>query len=796
VPDRPELISEPADREIFASTREARPLLRDPWLALTGALVVGTNALVLSGCRLAFVGAALGWWLIVVLPVHLLSTTRTRTEVSWAERVVFSVGAVLLALIVGGLVLDLVLPLFGVARPLDRMPVLFAVDLFNVVLMVRRYRRGVHARSWLLQLRSLASREWRVLTFATCCVPLVVAGANRLNNGQSDLVTLVGLSGVAVTFALVLWWRADIRDSVISAVMYLLGLSLLLSTSLRGWFVTGHDIQREYRVFELTKAHGVWNIDSFRDAYNACLSITILPTEIWQLVRVDDPYVYKVFFQLMFAVCPVVVYLLARRYWSKRIAIISVIYFVGFPTFFTDMPFLNRQETAFLFLGLGYLAITRRQWTIRHRTIVLTLCGLGVGLSHYSTMYVFVGTLAVAWISERLALLNRLWHRRPKPKHGTAPGWADATRSVGLVAIIVLGAAAFVWGGLVTRTTTGLTATVEEALPQFFGTSGGAHSNDSSYSLLPTSRTTPQQLLNEYRTETIHDRKVDDPGTYLPLSAVEHLPAHATNTSSMPLTTTGQFLSDLHVPVPALNDLVRGLAAKGEQVFVVVGLVVIGLVRWRRRQVGRAFYFLSIGSVVMVAAVTVLPGLSVSYGLLRAFQQALFLIAPVLVIGSITLFKPLGRVWAKRAAGCVALVFLVSTIGVMPQVLGGYDAQLNLNNSGVYYDEYYQHPQEVVAINWLGHQPDTLPVGVQAESTTDKYAFTSPGEVNGTELIFDIFPTLLRRQTWVVLGYTTVRTGIATTQFDGDLISYRYPLGPLRDYDDLVYDNGGTRIYK
>ena len=320
------------------------------------------------------------------------------------------------------------------------------------------------------------------------------------------------------------------------------------------------------------------------------MSITILPTAIWQLVRVDDPYVYKVFFQLVFAVCPVMVYLLARRYWSKRIAILSVIYFVGFPTFFTDMPFLNRQEIAFCVPRAGLPGQTRRQWSVMHRTVVLTLCGIGVGLSHYSTMYVFVGTLAVAWIAERLSLLGRLWHRDLKPKttrrHRAAPRWADATRSVGLVAILALGAVTFVWGGVITRTTTGLTATVEQALPQFFGTAGGAHSNDSSYSLLPTSQSTPQELLDQYRLQTLHDRKVDDPGSYLPLSAAGTLPTHAVDTPSMPVSSTGRLLSDLHVPVPALNDAVRGLAAKGEQVFVVVGLLALGLVGWRRRQVG------------------------------------------------------------------------------------------------------------------------------------------------------------------------------------------------------------------
>ena len=90
----------------------------------------------------------------------------------------------------------------------------------------------------------------------------MIAGANRLNNGSGDLVALVGLSAVAITFAFLLWRRTDLRDSVVAASIYLLGLSLLLATSLRGWYITGHDIQTEYRVFQLTKDHGVWNIGS------------------------------------------------------------------------------------------------------------------------------------------------------------------------------------------------------------------------------------------------------------------------------------------------------------------------------------------------------------------------------------------------------------------------------------------------------------------------------------------------------------------------------------------------------
>jgi uncharacterized membrane protein len=758
---------------------------------------VATNVLLLAQTRVPFFGPALGWWLIVVYPTYLIATTRVWARVSGAERVVFSLGATLLILVVGGLVLDLALPALGIAHPLTLIPVLVMVDVIAVVLMGWRNSKGADRGFWSGAVRSTGYRERRVLVVSAICVPLVVMGADRLNNGAGDVVTLIGLSGVVVAFTLLYWWRSSIRDWVVSIAIYPLGLSLLLATSLRGWYVTGHDIQQEYTVFQLTKDHGLWNIDSFRDAYNACLSITILPTEVWQLVRVDDPYIFKVFFQLLFAACPIMVYLLARRYWSKQVAILGVVYFVGFPTFFTDMPFLNRQEIGFVFLGLAYLALTRRQWSRERRRLIVIVCGVGIGLSHYSTIYVFIGTLAIAWVLELLFhVRGRLG--RPKRLHGhaIAPGWSDTTRIVTPLVIVVLALVAYVWGGVYTHTSSGVTATVEEALPAVFGTQGGAHSIDSSYGLFFGSGPSPGRLLGEYQAQARSDRKFTDLGPYLPLSAVRSYPTPPVTPASLPPTRLGKLLGDVHIPVSTVNNVVRGAAAKGEQVFILVGLVVLGFVRWRRRQFGRDFFFLSLASVVMVGAITVLPGLSVSYGLLRAFQQALFLVAPVLVSGSFFIFFPLGRVWAGRAAGAVALVLLFSTIGVMPQLLGGYPAQLNLNNSGFYYSVYYLHPQEIAALGWLGGQPDTLPAGVQADNTSDRYTFKTPSDISGGQLITDVYPTLLRKSTWTLLGYSAVHTGLEWFIQDGDFVPYRYPMPVLNTNKDLVYNNGGTRIYK
>ena len=287
-------------------------------LLVTTVLVVAANFLAISSHRLPFVAPVLGFWFLVVHPAYLVYTTPVWRATSAPERLGYSITATLLMLMAGGLALNTVLPLVGVDRPLDPVPVVILGDIITVLLVWYRRRHGTPV-SWWPALRA-GRRETRLIVAGAACVALAVLGANRLNNGAGDQLTLAGLAGMVLTIVFLLYWQRLVREGVIAVVLYLVAAALLLATSLRGWYVTGHDIQQEYLVFQLTDFHGRWNIGYFHNAYNACLSLTILPTELAQVLHVDGPYVYKVFFQLMFAVCPVLVYAIARRYWSRPVA--------------------------------------------------------------------------------------------------------------------------------------------------------------------------------------------------------------------------------------------------------------------------------------------------------------------------------------------------------------------------------------------------------------------------------------------------------------------------------------------
>ena len=773
--------------------------------ALSLVLAVAADVLAVSGLSVRLIGPAIGFWFIVIYPSYLLCTSDVWPRSSGIERVAYSVMSVILLLIVGGLLLNTLLPLIGVQRPLEPVPIAILCDVIDAALYLlrRRYPRYV---CWRVNFRSLRWQETRLLVAAVLSILLAVLGANRLNNGAGDQVSIMALACLALTLLFLLRWHPYIREEMVGAILFLMSVALLFMTSLRGWYVTGHDIQTEYHVFRLTEAYGRWSMSNFHDAYNACLSITILPTEIVRLTNVAAPYVYKVFFQIIFGLCPVIVYALSRRCWSRFISILAAIYFASFPTFINDMPFLNRQEVGMLFAGVAILAITSTLWRRRDRLIVMFGAAIGLDLSHYSTMYIFVATVLMAWIASLVLRIFRLrWPASQQRLRDNAPTTALTLLRIGpvmaLVAILVL------WQGVITQTAGNVVADAHATFSALFHP-GGVRSNSVQYNLLGGQTEKPATILANYRQQALAYSR-SHPGLYVPASIAARYPTPVVTPAVPPPTSIGRALSDIGIPATTLNTVIRQAAAKGEQLFVLIGMIAIFAIRKLRQHVGFEFYNLGIGAVVVLAVLTVLPNLSVDYDVLRAFQAALILVGGTLVVGSFTIFSVFGDVWRMRISGAVAVAIFLSTTGLIPQILGGYPAQLNLNNSGQYYDIYYTDAQDVAAVSWLAGEPGVLPDGLQAPYSNYRFYFTSSRSVTGKQLLFDsfkgadgdqyrqfIYPASIKRSAWILLDNSVLEQRQASMTIDGDLITYRYPLGFLEDSKNLVYTNGGDEIFR
>lgn len=787
------------DAETVIVRRPRTRLPARPWTRRRVAAylpVVLAHVLVLGDLDVPVLRPVAALYLLLGLPAYMIWYRTNWTRASRQEAVVFSLVGGVILLMLAGLLLNWVLPWFGVDRPLEAVPAF--VGLADAGLLALLWWRPVPAtRTRFRTRRHLTSREQVVVVLGPLAVALAVCGAVRLNNGGDGIVTAAGLVVIGAAFLLMILWRFRIRQNVVLVTVYFLSLALLLMTSLRGWDITGHDIQREYYVFQLAQMHGQWGIGWFVDAYNACLSITILPAVLSAVTGLSGVVLFKVVFQVLFALCPVMVYLIARRFGSTLVALLATIYFVAFPTFFTDMPFMIRQEIGFLCLGATILMVTNARWAVQRRITWTLFFALGLVISHYSTTYVLIALIGIALAARGALVLAGLLRRRLRGGGGY-PVLRREPAVLGAFTLVAVAAMAMLWTGPITQTGGHLERTAVNLVSAMFGGQPGDRSADVGYSLFAPPSPPPEEQLAEYQ-ETVREETAAEraAGEYLPEDVLDRHPVELATAEPLSLTGAGDVLERIGIDVETLNTVIRQGAARMLQLLVLFGMVLVLLGRVRGWRPSQEIVLLAGSSFVVMMLQVLLPSLSAEYGVLRTFQQALFLLGPFLAAGSIALFSWLGHRWATRAALALAGVFYLSLVGLIPQVLGGYGAQLHLNNAGTYHELYQIDPQRAAAEQWvLARAEATGGAEVDVAEPLDRYTFTMTYD-HPDLTVGDVFPAAVRPWSYVVLTRVGTRPVIASLPSDGgDVITYRYPVGVLTDTKDRIYSSGRAEVYR
>jgi uncharacterized membrane protein len=748
-----------------------------------------------------------GFLSLILIPGWLTVTAFKISGLEFWGHLGLIVGLSLLELMTLGLLGNIILPFAGITRPVDSSFILGEITLLVSILLLINWKRLGNMK--FLRVHCIlfdTVRDGILAFFPALFVVVSVFGAIRLNNDASGILTLGMLIGIAMYSAILIRYSKHVGPNVIPIALFFLSLSLLFMTSLRGWYTTGHDIQREYRVFELVRNNGFWSIASFRDAYNACMSITILPTIFSTVLKFSDPYVYKVFFQIIFSIVPGIVFLIAKRYVSQTVALLSVVYFISFPTFFGDMPMLNRQEIAFVFLSLMFYIIFETRVSLFLRRILFTLLGIGMIFSHYSTTYTVLALLFFLYITTPWAIWFSFLFKKKSLLSRSAVSvlrfrrrLANATITFWMVVVLV--SVSFLWSSVLTDTSSNSFARVISSTIKAMRevTASDSHSGDVLYSLFSWKKLDKYEVVKGYQKNVVDPaRKNSEADTFYDTSVYGAYDASVIDDSLMPLTALGQKLASHGFDVVSFNYFFRQGSAKMLQILIVVGfLFVVGSNKFTTKPINDEYFLLVIGSLILVLSQIILPVLSIEYGLLRAFQQSLIFLGIFIVIGSYALMSKFGSTIQSVFAGALAIIFFLSSTGVFTQILGGYPPQLHLNNDGLYYDIYYLHSTEIEGIQWLqSNLNESGEHEYQSEVQTDRYSSLKAESIIETSTANDIYPALIRKNSYVYLGYTNVQKHQSTISYNGNLISYMYPLQFLDDTKDLIYDNGGAKVFK
>ena len=196
----------------------------------------------------------------------------------------------------------------------------------------------------------------------------------------------------------------------------------------------------------------------------------------------------------------------------------------------------------------------------------------------------------------------------------------------------------------------------------------------------------------------------------------------------------------------------------------------------------------SFAGVFLIALMVILPGVSLSYGLLRLFQQQLILLGLPVVLGSLFLFKKIGEAKQMFLVGTISVLFFWSLSGFFSEASGGYYPQLHLRDSGIYYDAYYVHEEEASSIKWLSDNM-AQDYTVQADPVT-KDRLLAHGPIY---TLSGNFPQTIRKGAYFYAGYFNL-LGNTVISVDRPLI-IKFPLNFLDENKDLIFNNGFSGIY-
>ncbi|MFA4662852.1 DUF2206 domain-containing protein [Pyrococcus kukulkanii] len=349
-----------------------------------------------------------------LLILHILKLER----LEFLKKFVLSIGLSVAFLMFGGLFVNSLYPY--ISRPLSLIPLLVFFNIAIVLLTLIAYYRNRDSfdiRKVFNFNLDLKGKLISPMLFPILFPFLAVFGTYLMNTEGNNIVLLIMLALIPAYVTMVVLLEDRIPKATYPLAIWMITLSLLLMLSLRTSHIMGGDIHREYYVFKLALRDSHWEFTEFKNPYNACLSITILPTVYQRFLGLSNSeYIYKLVFQVLISIIPLVLYLLYNKFISRTFSFISALLFASQFQFIYSLA-LIRTPFAMIFFSLSLFVWFSTSIELKIKKALFMLFIVGVIISHYSTGYLTFLLLLLSFIIFKILQI----FRRSKENFLTVP---------------------------------------------------------------------------------------------------------------------------------------------------------------------------------------------------------------------------------------------------------------------------------------------------------------------------------------------------------------------------------------
>ena len=766
-------------------------LTKKKFLTLILLFMIIVDILVTNNVHLFYLREIFSLIFLLFIPGLLVLTCLNffQNKVSIWCKVLFTLGCSISYLILSGLLINSTFRIMSLQKPLALPNLLIFFNISYLIFLIIIYKKNTFQEKYFVINKKNLSNHFP--HFLISFMPLLaVAGANCLNNGGNDIFTMIMIFSIILLVFILTFFRKRIPENIYPYALYVASVSILLMFSLRSHHIVGYDINKEYEIFQITKNNLLWNFSSYPNDYNSSLSISILPSIISLVSHINDEYIFKLIYQIIFATIPLSIFVLIRKYANPVISFLSGFYFAIQPVYINEFPGLMKQEVAMFFFALCILLIFNDIIGNKLKKILFILFASSLVFSHYTTTYI-TNTLFFASFVLLVSIKNILNLKIIKLSKFAKQITSNFgnTKTVNFVFIlIVLFSLTFFWHNGITTNGRYLFYTMKDIFAKMSINDYTSYQGSFLQQLnIFFIKTDPQKVLDNYIKETNEKYRSDESLNLYPKEAYsEYQPKVIYPDNTVPKI-------PLNIGVVTGFSMLNEIVKKLLKVFIVLGVMYLIIANKKKRKIDIVFKCFSFVFLLMLLTMTIIPSSNSFFSIHRLYQQTLIFLSFSAITGGIAILR---FVNVNKRIGIVSSIFILYfafSSGFIPQIIGHSDALLQLNNKGYDYDWAYTHDTDVYAANWLNKNYDNR-YYVFADDLANlrlcSYA-------NIDNAYTGVLPTTIDKNAYLYFNFTnTVLKKIFLKKLGFGYVAFTSPEIFIKQEKNLIYANGGSEIYK
>ncbi len=753
-----------------------------------------TGLLVFFDIKYLYLRAIFSFLFLTFVPGFLVMLMLKVRRVGGWEYIAYTLGLSLSYLIFVGLAINWIFPWLQITdKPLALTPLLFSFYVTLSLVGLIGYIRNKNI-PFTVKFPKL-DRVSNILFIIPTTFPILsILGANTLNNGGSNYLTMLTLGGIAAFVLFVVLIRDKLKENIYPWSILMISLSLLLMFSMRSWHIIGWDINQEYEMFKTAAQNFRWSMSDFpRQPYNACLSITILPTILNAFMDINDEYIFKLFSQIIFSFSGLAVFLFLKKYAYNVIIYLASFFFIAQPQYIMEMPTLVRQEFALLFFILSLLVLFNNAINSKLKNTLFIIFGFSTVVSHYSTAYITTTLFTLIYLgslmyrkTENKKIISTFYRKLRLKGRNKFDKAKYHLNGFLVIALIVF---SFLWLNQVTKVSDSLVELSQKTLVNM----GRMFSDDmrvehtsllNQFNILYKPKD-QGELLKSYFNKINLDSRDRNSSLYYPASQYSSYKPKVINSKILPSNIDPDFTPKIFIFLRIIEVSIKLL--------LLVGIYYMVVTKYKNQKMNIEMVLMIILSAFIVGAVTVLPVVSLHYPIERLYQQALIALSLPTVLGSLFIFRRLvNEKVAIRISAVILIIHFLYVSGFIPQLVGGSESHVTLNNFGRIYDQVHTNDATVMSITWLAKenkQQALVQADIHGHWRLQAYALTK-------DPLAEVIPQVIKKDAYVYSNYinTTKKQGfIAELGVD---IAYNFPTLFLSENKNKIYSNGSTEVFK